>query len=125
MFMKRKELSSISRSKTDMSESAQDHLVLFPWPLQPSGGGLGGHNSALHGCGSGTRNNPRIKGEGGNGALGRSAAHKDVKNEDRSGNVYENKGRSDNFPDTKDDISARLHAILHGNARIWWELSAL
>jgi hypothetical protein len=31
---------------------------------------------------------------------------KDVKNEDRSGNVYENKGQDDNLPDAKDDISA-------------------
>ena len=45
---------------------------------------------------------------------GRSAP-KDVKNEDRSGNVYENKGPNDNFPDTKDDISAWLNAILHRN----------
>ena len=44
---------------------------------------------------------------------GERAPLKDVKNEDRSGNVYENKGPSDNLPDTKDDISARLHAILH------------
>jgi hypothetical protein len=31
---------------------------------------------------------------------------KDVKNEDRSGNVYENKGSNDNLPDANDDISA-------------------
>jgi hypothetical protein len=31
---------------------------------------------------------------------------KDVKKEDRSGYVYENKGHYDNLPDTKDDISA-------------------
>ena len=47
-------------------------------------------------------------------AGGRSAP-KDVKNEDRSGNVYENKGPNDNLPDTKDDISAWLNAILHRN----------
>jgi hypothetical protein len=53
------------------------------------------------------------------------ATQKDVKNEDRSGNVYENKGQDDNLPDTKDDISARLHAILHGNTRILQKPSAL
>jgi hypothetical protein len=51
-------------------------------------------------------------------------AHKDVKNEDRSGNVYENKGPLDNLPDTKGDISARLEGILQRNTRILWEPSA-
>jgi len=58
----------------------------------------------------------KLAGRGGN-------THKDVKSEDRSGNVYENKGPDDNSPDTKDDISARLDAILHKNTRILWELS--
>jgi hypothetical protein len=35
--------------------------------------------------------------------------------------VYENKGQNDNLPDTKDDISAWLNAILHRNTRIFWE----
>jgi len=43
---------------------------------------------------------------------------KDVKNEGRSGNVYENKGQDDKLPDTKDDICAWLHAILHINTLI-------
>ena len=43
---------------------------------------------------------------------------RDVKNEDRSGNVYENKGLNDNLPDRKDDICAWLHAFLHKNTRI-------
>ena len=46
---------------------------------------------------------------------------KDVKNEGRSGNVYENKGPDDNLPDTKDDICAGLHALLHKNTRIYPE----
>jgi len=50
---------------------------------------------------------------------------KDVKNEDRSGNVYENKGPEDNLPDTKDDISAWLHVILHRKTRILRKPSAL
>ncbi|MGA3164813.1 MAG: hypothetical protein ABSF14_01710 [Terriglobia bacterium] len=35
-----------------------------------------------------------------NGAL----THKDVKNEDRSGDVYENKGESDKMDDNRDDL---------------------
>jgi hypothetical protein len=53
------------------------------------------------------------------------ASLKDVKNEGRSGNVYENKGTTDDLPDTKDDISAWLDAILHGNTRILQKPSAL
>jgi hypothetical protein len=55
---------------------------------------------------------------------GKRALLKDVKNEGRSGNVYENKGPCDNLPDTKDDISARLHATLHKITRILQEPSA-
>jgi len=55
----------------------------------------------------------------------RPAPLKDVKYEGRSGNVYENKGPYDSLPDKKDDISARLHAILHQNTRIFAEPSAL
>ena len=53
--------------------------------------------------------------EMGENSRGAPAAHKDVKNEGRSGNVYENKEPGDNLPDTKDDISRQLHAILHGS----------
>jgi hypothetical protein len=56
---------------------------------------------------------------------GERASLKDVKNEDRSGNVYENKGPDDNLPDTKDDISAWLHVILHRNTHILQETTAL
>jgi hypothetical protein len=56
---------------------------------------------------------------------GDCGTQKDVKNDDRSGNVYENKGANDKMPDTKDDISAQLHAILHRNTRILQKLSAL
>jgi len=56
---------------------------------------------------------------------GKRAPLKDVKNAGRSGNVYENKGPDDNMPDAKDDISARLHAILHRNTGILKEPSAL
>jgi hypothetical protein len=63
------------------------------------------------------REGPIVEAEGKKSHWGASPL-KDVKNEDRSGNVYENKGSSDNLPDTKDDISARLHAILHRETRI-------
>ena len=49
---------------------------------------------------------------------GERATQKDVKNDDRSGNVYENKGAHDKMPDTKGDISAQSHAILQRNRRI-------
>jgi len=39
--------------------------------------------------------------------------------------VYENKGTNDNLPDTKDDISAWLYAILHKKGRILREPSTL
>ncbi len=43
---------------------------------------------------------------------------KDVKNEDRSGNVYENKGSDDKMPDEKSDTSAGLMPILQKNAAL-------
>ena len=43
---------------------------------------------------------------------------KDVKNEDRSGNVYENKGPDDKMPDEKSDISAGLTPILQKKAAL-------
>jgi hypothetical protein len=56
---------------------------------------------------------------------GDRATQKDVKNDDRSGKVYENKGPNDKMPDTKGDISTQLHAILHRNRRILQKPSAL
>ena len=53
------------------------------------------------------------------------ATQKDVKNDDRSGNVYESKGPDDKMPDTKGDISAQSHAILLRNRRILQKPSAL
>jgi len=50
---------------------------------------------------------------------------KDVKNEDRSGNVYENKGSNDNLPERKGDICAWLHAILHRSVPNLQVLTAL
>jgi hypothetical protein len=55
---------------------------------------------------------------------GKQPTRKDVKNEGRSGNVYENKGPCDIVPDTKGDISAWLHVILHRKTHILQEPSA-
>jgi len=43
---------------------------------------------------------------------------RDVKNEDRSGNVYENKGSDDKMPDEKSDTSAGLMPILQKKAEL-------
>jgi hypothetical protein len=56
---------------------------------------------------------------------GARATHKNLKNAGRFGNVYENKGQDDNLPDTKEDFSAWLHAILRRNTRISQKSSAL
>ena len=65
------------------------------------------------------------RGGGGKMSPGRANPSRDVKNGTTSGDVHENKGQHDNLPDAKDDIFARLHAILHRNIRILWEPSAL
>ena len=49
--------------------------------------------------------------EGKKTAGGNPSTPKDVKNEGRSGNVYENKGPYDISPDRKGDICAWLYAI--------------
>jgi hypothetical protein len=48
---------------------------------------------------------------------------KDVKNEDRSGDMYENKGASDAMPDSKSGICAQLciNCVMIGD--IWSDLS--
>ena len=68
---------------------------------------------------------PKCRGRGRKVARGESSTLKDVKNEGRSGNVYENKGPYDNLPDTKADICARLRPALHKCTRILQKLSAL
>ena len=79
MCMKRKELSSNRRSKTEMGRAPKIALVLSSRPPQPSGGGLGGRNSALHRCWSGTRNNPRVEAEAEKVARGGTAPIKMLK----------------------------------------------
>jgi hypothetical protein len=53
------------------------------------------------------------------------ATHKDVKNEDRSDYVYENKRQADSLPEKRDDISTQLHDILTKDTRILQKPSAL
>src|SRR5208283_2550531 len=49
---------------------------------------------------------------------GEPPPQKDVKNEGRSGNVYENKGSNDKLSDTVSGICARLKPILQKNSRL-------
>ncbi len=65
-----------------------------------------------------------VEASGEKSSWGNPSTHKDVRNEGRSGNVYENKGTADNLPETKDDICAWLEGILHKITRILQEPSA-
>jgi hypothetical protein len=67
---------------------------------------------------------PCVEAEGRKVARGERPSPRDVKNEATSGDVHENKRTDDYLPDTKDDISARLHATLHKITRILQEPSA-
>ena len=96
--MKRNDLRPNRRSKGKMRASTQDNSGFIPRLLQPSGGAPGGRNSALHLGWSGTHNKPHVVAEEEK-SLGEAADHKDVKNEGRSGNVYENKGSNDTMTD--------------------------
>jgi len=87
-------------------------------------GGLGERNSALHRCWSGDWQQPTRRGRGRKVARGASTS-RDVKNGTTSGDVHENKGQHDNLPDTNDDISTQLHAILHSSTCILQKPSAL
>jgi hypothetical protein len=56
---------------------------------------------------------------------GERATHKDVRNEDRSDYVCENKRQDDSLPEKRDDISTQLHDILTKDTRILQKPSAL
>ena len=122
--MKINGLSSSRRSNTETGACAQDRSGLVPRPPQPSSQGRGGPDLALRRCWSRYRQQPTRRGRGGRISARGAVTLKDVKHEDRSGNVYENKGSCDNFTDTKDDIYARLNAILHESACILWQSAA-
>ena len=122
--MKIKIVSSNCRSKTEIGVYAQDLPGGVPTPASSSPGGPGGATRALHRCWRGNGNNQRLEAEDKTSRRENPAPLKDVKNEDRSGNVYENKGPHDNLPDRKGDICAWLHAILYRNTRILQEPSS-
>ena len=102
-----------------MESCAQDRSGGVPTATSSSGGGLGGRNSGVAPLlVGGLATTPRAEAEDEKSRWRDRVPLKDVKNEGRSGNVYENKGPCDNLPETKGDICARLHAILHKKTRI-------
>ena len=125
MYMKINELSSYPRVEYRWRRAPETALDLSPRPLQRSSRGLGGRNPVLYCRGSRTRNNRSVEAEVEKAHGGNPSNPKDVKNEGRSGNVYENKGPYDSLPDIKDDICAWLEAVLHKCTRILQKLSAL
>jgi hypothetical protein len=112
--MKVNEVSSNRRSKTEVEVRAQDRSGFEPSAASTIRRGAR-RSHLVHASRQRTKSH----------AGGAAPLIKDVKNEGRSGNVYENKGPDDNLPDIKGDICARLHAILHRKARILQKPSAL
>jgi hypothetical protein len=124
MYMKINEVSSNRWSKTEMG-GPQRPLWFYPlgrlnYPVEGQGAQLGVAPLLV-----GDWRQPIRRNRGGKVARGERATPKDVKNEGRSGDVYENKGPDDNLPDTDDDISARLHAILRKSTHILQKPPAL
>ena len=116
--MKINEVSSNPRSKTEEEVGAQDRSGFDPSAASTIR--RRARRAKLGRCtatGRGTRNSPRAEADGEK-SRGGPEHLRDVKNEGTSGDVYENKGPYDNLPDTKGDICARLHAILHRKTRI-------
>jgi hypothetical protein len=73
---------------------AQDRSGCVPVAASSSGEGLGGRNSGVAPLPvGGTRNNPSAEAEDEKSRWRDRVPLKDVKNEGRSGNVYENKGQ--------------------------------
>ena len=94
-------------------------LVLSPRPSQPSGGGLGGRNSALPLCWSGMHT-PRRRGQKSH----TGECTRDVKNEGTPGDVPENKGQVDNLPDAKTPFLHDCMAFCTEDTSILRKLSA-
>jgi hypothetical protein len=114
--MKIKEVSSNRRSKAGASAQDRSGFVSTAAPTMQRR--LGWRSSALHRCWPWDLQQSMRRKQRSVSRARANSTHKDVKYEGRSGNVYENKGPEDNLPDTKDDISARLHAILRKSTRI-------
>ena len=116
MCMKRKGVNSSCRSKTGMGVYAQDcwcphgrHL----FRRRARRVQVGRYTAFGRGLATTHVSRQRTKSHAGG-----PATPKDVKNEGRSGNVYENKGSSDTMTDNISGFCAWLHAILHKNTRI-------
>jgi hypothetical protein len=116
MYMKINGVSSIRRSKTELGAGTQDRSGSIPHRVNYL---VEGRTTATRSYTAGRevattqafRQRTRSR-------TGEARNHKDVKNEGRSGNVYESKGPWDTLPDTKGDICARLHAVLQKSTRI-------
>ena len=124
MCMKINEVSLSRWSKTEVG-GLQRPRWFYPlgrlnFPVEEPGG-----TSVLHCCRRGGLTTAQASRRTGKSRAGAPTNLRDVKNEGTSGDVYENKGTNDNLPDTKDDISARLPAILHKRTRSLQEPSPL
>ncbi len=105
MYMKINELSSNQRMTTKRGRAGATTALFFSrGHFNPYGGQLSRRKLGVA---------PLPVGgvEGKKTAGGNPSTPKDVKNEGRSGNVYENKGPYDISPDRKGDICAWLYAI--------------
>jgi hypothetical protein len=116
--MKMHALSSNRRSRAEIGCATKIRPGLIRWVSKSSSGGWTGAAQRCTAAGRGDLQRSGTAAEGKNDPGGDPSSLKDVKNEGRSGNVYENKGPCDILPDTKDDICAWLHAILHKITRI-------
>ena len=76
-------------------------LVLSSQPFRPSGGGLGGRNSALHRCRSGDSGTTHASRQRTKSRAGEREQQKMLKMKERSGDVHENKGQATICPTQK------------------------
>jgi len=105
MYMKTNKVSQNRRSKTEMGACAQHRSDFVHSTTSTIQQRAGSRNSALHRRWSGNRTNPCAKAEEGRKvARGKPSTRKDVKNEDRTDYVYENKESDDSLSDRKEAI---------------------
>ena len=124
MCMKSNGLSSKSTGRRHRLGCRMPLSVCTPRPHPPFCGKLVELTLAWRYCRPGNSATTVHCGGGQETAPGAADTPRNVKNEGTSGDVYENKWQGDNLPDTKDDISARLHAILQKSTPILQRLSA-
>ena len=120
MCMKRNELSSNRRSKTEMGACAQDRSGFIPsaastirWRARRAQLGVAPP--------VGGPQHPRVEAEG---KVARGTAQKMLKMKIDPTMCMKTNKTDDNLPDTKDDISTQLHAILQRSTRILQKPSA-